>query len=58
MKVFEIAYYYQGHYGLKDVKFATVIASNIHEAQAKWLTTDSNALIIDNLCKDLTKASV
>ena len=55
MKVFDIAFYYQGQYGMKNVKFATIIAPDLNSAKTKWMTTDSKALILDDLCKELTK---
>ena len=55
MKVFDIAYYYAGQYGLQHLKFATILAKDIHEAKERWLVTDSKALIIDELSKEITK---
>ena len=57
MKVFDIAYYYQGEYGIANVKFATIFAPDLNEAKARWLQTDSKALIINELSKEITRAS-
>ena len=58
MKIFDIAYYYEGQYGVENVKFATIMALNLYEAKERWMRTDSKALIIDNLCKELSKENV
>jgi len=54
MNVFDLAWYFEGETAFKDVKHATIFASNLDEAKTKWLTTEPKAKFLDALCKNLT----